>query len=137
MRRELGVSPQYVTGLLPSQIVGGAGIGLAMPSFTAVAVGSVHPSKISTAIGLSSMFRQIGGALGIAAFVAITASASPSGVVTAFRHGWMFHGSGPALAGALAMLAVEFVGSARAPVPAGAQQIRPRADASQGTTSHP
>jgi EmrB/QacA subfamily drug resistance transporter len=132
----LGVSPQYLTGLLPSQIVGGAGIGLAMPSFTAIAVGSVHPSKISTAIGLSSMFRQIGGALGIAAFVAITATPSLSGTVTAFRHGWMFMAAA-CLAGALAMLAVELVGAAPLPIPAGAPQVRPHADASQGTTSHP
>jgi EmrB/QacA subfamily drug resistance transporter len=102
----LGVHPQYLTRLLPSQIVGGAGIGLAMPSFTTVAVSSVHPTRISTALGISSMFRQVGGALGIAALVAILGTPGATGALTAFRHGWLLMALA-CTAGAIAMLAVQ------------------------------
>ena len=104
----LGLSPHYLTRLLPSQIVGGAGIGLAMPSFTAIAVGSVHPARISTAIGISSMFRQLGGALGIAAFVAILGTPARDDALIAFRHGWVFMAAA-CIAGALGMLAAHLV----------------------------
>lgn len=116
----LGLSPHYVTRLLPSQIVGGAGIGLAMPSFTAIAVGSVHPSRISTAIGISSMFRQVGSALGIAGFVAILGTPTPDETLTAFRHGWVFMAAA-CIAGAGALLAVHLV---PAPPPPGFREPR-------------
>ena len=73
----LGLTPDYLGAYLPGQLIGGAGIGLAMPAFTAVAVSAVPPSRFATAIGISSMFRQVGGALGVAAFVAIVGTPGP------------------------------------------------------------
>src|SRR6185369_5991364 len=49
----LGVAPDYLGAFLPGQLISGAGIGLAMPAFTAVAVSAVPPSRFATAIGIS------------------------------------------------------------------------------------
>jgi EmrB/QacA subfamily drug resistance transporter len=86
----VGLAPNYLGVYLPGQLVGGAGIGLAMPAFTAVAVSAVPPSRFATAIGISSMFRQVGAALGVAAFVAIVGTPTQSAAIAAYRHGWYF-----------------------------------------------
>jgi EmrB/QacA subfamily drug resistance transporter len=106
----LGATPDYLGAFLPGQIVGGLGIGLAMPSFTAVAVTAVGPARFSTAIGISSMFRQVGGALGVAAFVAIVGTPVPGQALHAYRQGWIFMVVAAALGGLL-MLGTRFTKS--------------------------
>jgi EmrB/QacA subfamily drug resistance transporter len=109
----LGATPNYVGAFLPGQIVAGAGIGLSMPAFTAVAVGAVGPNRISTAIGISAMFRQIGGALGVAAFVAIVGTPVRDVAIDAFRDGWAFMIVAAIVGGGLMLLARFFPVGAR------------------------
>jgi Major Facilitator Superfamily len=111
----LGLTPDYLGVFLPGQLIGGAGIGLAMPAFTAVAVGAVPPSRFATAIGISSMFRQVGGALGVAAFVALVGTPARAVAIDAYRHGWYFM-IVAALLGGVLMLAARLA-PARAPEP--------------------
>ncbi len=101
-------TPNYAATFLPGQIVGGTGVGLAMPAFTAVAVTAVGPERFSTAIGLSSMFRQVGAALGVAALVAILGTAGPGASLSAYRQAWMFMAITAAVGGLL-MAAVRVV----------------------------
>ena len=92
-----------------------------MPAFTAVAVNAVHATRFATAIGLSSAFRQIGGVLGVAAFVALVGTPQRAHAVAAYRTGWTFMVVA-ALVGAALMFATRFTAaaaaSAAAPVPA-------------------
>ena len=81
----VGVHPEYTTTFLPGMLVGGAGIGFALPSFTIAATRTLAPERLSTGIGAQTMFRQIGGALGIATFVAILGTPGPGNVLTAFN----------------------------------------------------
>ncbi|BFU46623.1 MFS transporter [Krasilnikovia sp. MM14-A1004] len=104
----LGLTPDYLGTYLPGQVIGGLGVGLAMPSFTAVAVAAVGPARFSTAIGISSMFRQVGGALGVAAFVAIVGTPAHHDALDAYRDGWTFMVLA-ALVGGLLMLGTRFV----------------------------
>ncbi len=103
----LGPTPDYAGTFLPGQLLSGAGIGLAMPAFTAVAVVAVPPSRFSTAIGISAMFRQVGGALGVAAFVAIVGTPTALTAMDAYRHGWYFMIVAAGVGGLL-MLAAQF-----------------------------
>jgi hypothetical protein len=101
----VGETPDYVATFLPGQLVTGAGVGLAMPAFTAVAVTAVGPARFATAIGISSMFRQVGAALGVAALVAILGTPAPETVLATFRNAWAFIAVAAGVGGAL-MLAV-------------------------------
>jgi len=107
----LGVTPDYLGAFLPGQLISGAGIGLAMPAFTAVAVTAVPVSRFSTAIGISSMFRQVGGALGVAAFVAIVGTPTQATQIESYRHGWYFMIVAASIGGLL------MLGARLAPVP--------------------
>jgi hypothetical protein len=61
-----------------------------MPAFTAAAVSAVPRTRFATAIGVSSMFRQVGAALGAAAFVAIVGAPAPASAVASYRNGRIF-----------------------------------------------
>ena len=106
----LGLTPDYVSTYLPGQILTGTGVGLSLPAFTAVAVNAVHATRFATAIGLSSAFRQIGSALGVAAFVALVGSPDRADAISAYRTGWTFM-IVTALVGAALMLATRFAPS--------------------------
>jgi EmrB/QacA subfamily drug resistance transporter len=54
------------THLIPGMIVGGLGIGLVNPPLASTAVGVVPPQRAGMASGISSTFRQVGIATGIA-----------------------------------------------------------------------
>src|SRR6185436_18566675 len=69
--------PAYLTAILPGQILTGTGVGLMLPSFTATAAATLRPDQLSTGIGVQTMFRQIGAALGLATWVAIVGTRSP------------------------------------------------------------
>jgi EmrB/QacA subfamily drug resistance transporter len=59
------------TALLPGFLVGGVGIGTINPSIANAAIGVVEPRRSGMASGISSTFRQVGIATGIAALGAI------------------------------------------------------------------
>jgi EmrB/QacA subfamily drug resistance transporter len=109
----IGATPHYLTEFLPSQILTGTGVGVAVPSFTALPVGIAGPARFSTATGISSMARQIGTALGAAVFVAVVGNPAPAVAVAVFHHGWIVIAVA-ALAAAAVMLAASDGGPAAA-----------------------
>jgi EmrB/QacA subfamily drug resistance transporter len=96
-------TPDYLRDMLPGQVLTGTGVGLLLPSFTATAAATLRPEDLSTGIGVQTMCRQIGAALGLASWVAIVGT--PDGV-EAFDAGWVFMATTALLAGlALAPMA--------------------------------
>jgi len=77
--------PAYLTHLLPAQLLGGAGVGLAIPSLLGAGSFSLSPDRFGTGSGILNMARQVGTVLGVAALVAILAHAGPDPITT-FRH---------------------------------------------------
>src|SRR5215218_9979379 len=85
-----GLEPHYLADLLPGQILTGTGVGLMLPAFTATAAATLPPERLATGIAVQTMFRQLGAALGLAAWVAIAGTPAPGAVVDAFQAGWVF-----------------------------------------------
>ena len=103
---QLSTTPDYLGAMLPGQVLTGTGVGLLLPSFTATAAATLKPDQLSTGIGVQTMCRQIGAALGLAAWVAIVGTPAPGDVLGAFQSGWAFMATTAVLAGvALAPMA--------------------------------
>ncbi|HYO40869.1 MAG TPA: MFS transporter, partial [Nocardioidaceae bacterium] len=78
--------PAYVTHLLPAQLLGGAGVGLAIPSLLGAGSAGLPVANLGTGSGILNMARQVGTVLGVAALVAALTVPAPD-PLTAFRHG--------------------------------------------------
>ena len=80
-------APAYVTHLLPAQLLGGAGVGLTIPSLLGAGSASLTPARFGTGSGILNMSRQIGTVLGVAGLVAVLSHISPADPVAAYRNG--------------------------------------------------
>jgi EmrB/QacA subfamily drug resistance transporter len=83
----LQAHPAYLTHLLPAQLLGGAGVGLAIPSLLGAGSASLPPARFGTGSGILNMARQVGTVLGVAGLVAILAHADRAGQLASYRHG--------------------------------------------------
>jgi EmrB/QacA subfamily drug resistance transporter len=86
---QLGDQPRYLGEYFPGMLVGGTGIGLVLPALTALATATLPPARLATGIGVQTTFRQIGAALGLAAFVALVAG-STLATKSDFDGAWLF-----------------------------------------------
>jgi EmrB/QacA subfamily drug resistance transporter len=100
----VGTTPHYASEMLPSSLLSGAGVGLALPTILAAATTDLPAAQAATGSAVVTMSRQIGTTLGVAALVAVLASASPADDGhAAFVQGWWIITSA-ALLSALAAL---------------------------------
>lgn len=118
LRAHVELEPNYASDLLPAGLIGGAGVGLLLPTLSAAATGPLPPSRFATGTAVLGMTRQVGSALGVAVFVAILGEPTPATILDAFRDGWTFQIAG-AIAAGVALLAI---GPVRAPALPGSGQ---------------
>ena len=86
---EIGQTPNYATELLPGWLVGGAGVGLALPNILSAATADLPPTRAATGSGVVNMSRQIGTALGVSLVVAVLGTpATYNAAHHAFQHAW-------------------------------------------------
>jgi hypothetical protein len=84
---QIQAHPAYLTHLLPAQLLGGAGVGLTIPSLLGAGSAALTPARFGTGSGILNMARQVGTVLGVAGLVAILAHVSRTDPVAAYRHG--------------------------------------------------
>jgi EmrB/QacA subfamily drug resistance transporter len=120
---QIQAQPAYLTHLLPAQLLGGAGVGLTIPSLLGAGSASLSPARFGTGSGILNMARQVGTVLGVAGLVAILSHPSPADPVAVYRDGLVLIIAFFAAAGAVAagLLAVRPAG-AGAPVPVAARR---------------
>jgi hypothetical protein len=83
---QMQADPAYLTHLLPAQLLGGAGVGLAIPSLLGAGSAALPPARFGTGSGILNMARQIGTVLGVAGLVAILSHVAASDPVVTYRH---------------------------------------------------
>lgn len=83
---QIQVHAAYATHLLPVQLLGGAGVGLTIPSLIGAGTASIPPARFGTGSGVLNMARQIGTVLGVAGLIAILSGLNVADPVVAFRH---------------------------------------------------
>jgi hypothetical protein len=105
----IGPTPDYAADFLPGMLIGGAGVGLVIPSLTSAATSSLPPERFATGSAVLSMSRQIGVALGVAVLVSIVGTPAPGEAVDAFQDGYVFI-TAIALVAAVAIAAIGRVG---------------------------
>jgi EmrB/QacA subfamily drug resistance transporter len=85
-------SPAYLTTFLPGMLVGGASVGLMIPTLTGAGASSLAPQRFATGAAVLTMGRQVGAALGVAILVAVLGSTTMD--VSAARSGWAISAAG-------------------------------------------
>jgi EmrB/QacA subfamily drug resistance transporter len=118
---KMGTQPDYAGSFLPAMLIGGAGVGLTIPSMTAAATAALPPTRFATGTALVGMSRQVGAALGVAVMVAIVGTPAPLEAVAAFGHGWLF----VAAAGVLTSVTMLALGPVRIALPSPAPSEQP------------
>lgn len=104
-------TPDYARDLLPSMILGGVGVGLALSTLVAVAATALPHHRSATGSAIVNSIRQVSSALGVA--VLVTLLAGSGGLRHDYRLGWTV-AAGLALLSALAALLVTNGGRAAA-----------------------
>jgi len=103
--RTVGLEPHYASEFLPGWLIGGAGVGLVIPTLASAAAAALPPSRFATGSAVYGMTRQFGIALGIAILIAVLGTPRGAQVLPAFRSGWEVT-VGLAFASAIAALAI-------------------------------
>jgi EmrB/QacA subfamily drug resistance transporter len=98
-----GNRPDYVAEYLPGQLIGGAGVGLIIPTLTGAGASSLAPERFATGTAILSMGRQIGAALGVAVLVAVLGVSAAT--AADFHSAWLISTAG-ALGTGLALAAL-------------------------------
>lgn len=81
-------TPEPLTVLLPSWIIGGIGVGMVLPTIAATVAASVPPARFATGIAVMTTARQIGAVIGVALLVAVLGTPDPANPMPAFRDSW-------------------------------------------------
>src|SRR5215472_16646983 len=111
---QMQAQPAYLTHLLPAQLLGGAGVGLAIPSLLAAGSAALTPARFGTGSGILNTARQVGTVLGVAGLVAILTHVSHADPIAGYRHGLILIMAFFAAAGVIAAALLTRRPSARA-----------------------
>ena len=99
---QIGDAPAYLSEFLPGMVIGGAGVGLVIPTLTGAGASSLPPERFATGAAVLTMGRQIGSALGVAVLVAVLGTASTA---ADFQAAWLIIAAG-ALGAGIALAAL-------------------------------
>ena len=113
----VSVVPDYLRDLLPSMVLSGAGVGLALGTLMAAGVQSLPGNRAATGSALVNSVRQVASTVGVAVLVTILGGSVGAGALTDFRVAWTV--------GAVLSLATAAVGFLLARAPADAPAAVP------------
>jgi MFS family permease len=85
----MGESPAYLTAYLPAWLIGGIGVGLALPNLMAGSTHDLPASMAATGSGVVTMARQIGFVVGVSILFALVGDNVGPAAVDGFREMWL------------------------------------------------
>lgn len=88
MALRMGTEPNYWSGYLPGWVLGGVGVGLAMPNLMAGGTHDLHPTQSATGSAIVTMSRQIGFVIGVSVLFAIVGDRQGVAATDAFVQTW-------------------------------------------------
>ena len=94
---QTGSTPAYASAFLPGMAIGGAGVGLMIPTLTGAGASSLAPERFATGAAVLTMGRQIGSALGVALLVAVLGTGAHN--AADFHSAWLISVGGGIAAG--------------------------------------
>jgi EmrB/QacA subfamily drug resistance transporter len=109
-----GNRPAFLTEYLPGSMIGGAGVGLVIPTLTGAGASSLPAERFATGAAVLTMGRQIGAALGVAVLVAVLGTSTRN--AADFHSAWLITVVG-AVATGLALAAIGRPAREAVPVP--------------------
>ena len=98
----MDASPDYLTEMLPGQVLTGSGVGLSFAAWGSAAVAELPAARFATGSAILGCVRQVAAVLGIAILVAILEAASPAQTLDAFHDAWWLMALGGALTAGVA-----------------------------------
>ena len=81
-------TPDYVTEMLPGQLLTGSGVGLSFAAWGSAAVAELPAARFATGSAILGTVRQVAAVLGIAVLVAVLEAAGPARALDAFGDAW-------------------------------------------------
>jgi EmrB/QacA subfamily drug resistance transporter len=82
-------SPAFLTVYLPAWVIGGIGVGLALPNLMAASTHDLPASMAATGSGVVTMARQIGFVVGVSILFALVGDRVGSAAIHGFREMWL------------------------------------------------
>jgi EmrB/QacA subfamily drug resistance transporter len=102
---QVGSTPAYLEQWLPGLLLGGLGIGLALPTLGSAATAMLPAAHYALGSAVNATARQLGAVLGVSMLVAVLGTPAPAQAVAAFERTWTAIGI-VSLAAAIASLAL-------------------------------
>jgi EmrB/QacA subfamily drug resistance transporter len=97
------VEPNLWGVWVPSALLTGTGVGLAMPSLSSAAVRSLPPNRYAVGSAVNQTIRTIGSVFGVALAVALLGQLTPAEVLDAFDRVWLLMVAGALTAGIVSL----------------------------------
>ncbi len=111
--------PDFLRHWLPGQVLSGIGSGAVLPLLGSTALQAIPRSRFATSSAMTTAARQAGGALGVAALVAIVGVPAAGPAMDRLKDGWLFSAACFAVVALVALLAL------RRPQPPAADEADP------------
>jgi EmrB/QacA subfamily drug resistance transporter len=84
----VGPTPAYLERWLPGLLLGGLGIGLALPTLGSAAAATLPAANYALGSAINATARQLGAVLGVSMLIAVLGTPAPAQAMAAFDRSW-------------------------------------------------
>ncbi|MEU6083474.1 MFS transporter [Streptomyces sp. NPDC047108] len=83
-----GSSPHWAAHWLPTLVLNGIGVGLALSTLNSAAAKALPPERFGVGIAINNSFRQLGALLGVSLFVAVLGTPASDTILGGYHRVW-------------------------------------------------